>query len=349
MKGGLLEDKRVTPRHRVLFTAAAALLLAGCASDGGGRSLLAEAPSVSRTTATGQWLRALPPPVRSLDVAVYAFPDLTGQYKESDTTTEYSRAVTQGANAFLTDALQEAGGGRWFSVVERSGLQNLLQERQIISTTVQQYTPDAPGLPPLRFAGVILEGGVVGYDTNTMTGGAGARFLGTGADTEYRRDAITVALRAVSVQTGQVLHSVTTTKTVYSIALQSGTFRYVALNELLEAEVGVTRNEPVTMGVREAIEVAVLSLVLDGARKGLWSFADKRSGEIEIGRFRPKDTSPATGGARRDAARDDIGTGSGAAEPIDGRTNADRKVATTGAPPPVTPTTRFGPENPPPA
>ncbi|MBB4000221.1 CsgG/HfaB family protein [Aureimonas pseudogalii] len=250
---------------------------------------MAIAPKVSNLTQVGLKLRDLPPPAQSVDIAIYAFPDLTGQYKESDTSTEYSRAVTQGAGAFLVDALQQAGNGRWFNVVERAGLQNLLQERQIIATTLQQYDPKATGLPPLRFAGIILEGGIVGYDTNTSTGGAGAKFLGVGGDAKYRKDVITVSLRAISVQTGLVLDSVTTTKTIYSIALQGGAYRYVALNELLEIEAGVTRNEPTTIGVREAVEVGVMALIVDGVRKDLWQFQDRAAGERVVQAFIAKE------------------------------------------------------------
>lgn len=278
--------------YRFLGSAASLALcmaLAGCATDGEGLSLLAVPPKVSNMTESGVKLRDLPPPERAVDIAIYAFPDLTGQYKENDNTADYSRAVTQGAGAFLVDALQQAGNGRWFNVVERSGLQNLLQERQIIATTLQQYDPKAPGLPPLHFAGIIIEGGVVGYDTNTITGGAGAKFLGIGGDTKYRKDVITVTLRAVSVQTGLVMDSVTTTKTVYSVALQGGAYRYVALNELLQVEAGLTRNEPTTMGVREAIEVGVMALILDGTRKDLWQFQDKAAGERIMQAFLTKE------------------------------------------------------------
>ncbi len=36
-----------------------------------------------------------------------------------------------------------------------------------------------PNLPSLLFAGLILDGGIIGYDCNTVTGGLGARYLGT--------------------------------------------------------------------------------------------------------------------------------------------------------------------------
>ena len=62
-------------------------------------------------------------------------------------------------------------------------LNNLLKERQILRQTRETHS-DKDKLKPLLFAGVLIEGGIVGYDTNTMTGGIGARLLGIGAQDE---------------------------------------------------------------------------------------------------------------------------------------------------------------------
>src|SRR3546814_8620815 len=43
--------------------------------------------------------------------------------------------------------------------------------------------------------------------TNTLTGGMGAQYLGIGAHTQYREDNVTVYLRAVSTNTGEILKS----------------------------------------------------------------------------------------------------------------------------------------------
>ena len=236
---------------------------------------LLEAPTVTPPSATGLNLSSLPPPLRSVDIAVYTFPDLTGQNKPNDNIAEYSRAVTQGGAAFVVDALRRAGGGSWFRVVERAGLADVLQERQLIRATRTEFAPDnVKPLPPVRFAGLIVEGGILAYDANTITGGLGARYLGIGGDVKYRRDNVTVGMRIVSVQTGEVLDSVTVTKTIYSVALDSSTYRYTALNKLLAVDAGITRNEPTQMAVREAIELAVYSTVMEGVRRGLWKFRD---------------------------------------------------------------------------
>src|SRR3546814_295453 len=148
-----------------------------------------------------------------------------------------------------------------------------MRERYLGET---QVNPQA--LPAMLFAGVLLEGGVIGYDTNTVTGGAGASFLGIGGRTEYRQDTVTVYLRAVSVRTGEVLTSVTASKTIASKSLGASAFKYVAFKELLEAEAGFTTNEPDQLALQQAIEKAVYSLIMEGVDLKLWDFADPKAG-----------------------------------------------------------------------
>lgn len=247
---------------------------------GTSRDPIDEAAALLPPTKTGLVLDHLPPPKRKLDVAVYNFPDLTGQNKSNDNFAEFSRALTQGGAAILADVAVKAGGGAWFDVAERNDLQPLLQERQIIQNTRTAIDGDkAQSLPPLRFAGILLEGGVIGYDTNETTGGAGANYLGVGPNVQYRQDIVTVALRAVSVQTGRVLASVTTTKIVYSVQVAGTGFLFTAVDKLLQADVGYTKNTPPTLAVREGIQLAVYSLIFEGVKNRLWEFKDKAAGE----------------------------------------------------------------------
>jgi curli production assembly/transport component CsgG len=250
---------------------------------------LATPPTSAETTSTHRELITLPAPERQAVVAVYNFPDLTGQYKPSMDVQTYSRAVTQGAAWILVKALKDAGGGAWFRVIQRVNLDNLLKERAIIRETrvdyAQQTGTQAAPLPPLLFAGVILEGGIIGFDSNTQTGGIGARYLGIGGDTEYRQDTVTVYLNAVSSQTGEILRSVVSRKTIVSQAVSASVFRFVSFKELLEAEAGYTVNEPGQVALTQAIEHAVRALILEGAEANLWGFKDVAAGGAEIWRY----------------------------------------------------------------
>jgi curli production assembly/transport component CsgG len=236
-------------------------------------------PVLNPVTELNHELRSLPGPNRKVVVAVYNYADQTGQFKPSETTQTLSKAVTQGATSVIIKALQDTGNGSWFTVVEREKLDNLLKERRIIQEMRKTYlgeeTVNPQALPPLLFAGILLEGGIIGYDSNMQTGGIGARLLGIGADIKYRLDTITIYLRAVSTRNGQVLASVVTHKTIASIGLQGGVFKFIAVDKILEAEAGFTKNEPEQLAVQQAIEKAVYAMVIEGSEQGLWAFADK--------------------------------------------------------------------------
>jgi curli production assembly/transport component CsgG len=251
------------------------LALAGCVQDSAKREPLEERPIVARPSPTAINLENLPPPARKVSIAVYQFPDLTGKNEPNENVAVFSRAVTQGGSGLIIDALKRAGNGNWFTVVERTGLNDLLQERQLIRATRQEYSQEiAKPLPPILFAGLLVQGGILTYDANTITGGVGANFLGIGGDVQYRRDVVTVGVRIVSVQSGEVLSSVTTTKTIYSAGVNANAYKFVSVDKLLQIEAGVTRNEPAQFAVRQAIDLAVYSAVIEGVRNGIWSFAD---------------------------------------------------------------------------
>lgn len=218
-------------------------------------------------------MQALPEPKEAVVVAVYKFRDQTGQYKPSELGANWSTAVTQGATSILINSLEESG---WFVPIEREGLANLLNERKIIRssranyTTTDQKQDQGQLLPPLLFAGVLLEGGIVSYESNVLTGGAGLRYFGAGASGEYREDRVSIYLRAISTSNGRILKTVHTSKTILSQKLDAGIFRYVSLKRLLEAEVGFTFNEPSGIAVQEAIDKAVHALIIEGLLSNLW-------------------------------------------------------------------------------
>ena len=230
-------------------------------------------PRIERPTLTD--LQNLPMPRQKAVVSVYSFADQTGQRATADNMALFSTAVTQGADSFLIDALMSAGNGAWFLVAERANLDVLTRERQLIISTRNNYDGEgANELEPLLFSGLILAGGIIGYDTNLLSGGAGARYLGIGASAQYRVDEVTVSLRAILVQTGQVLLNVITSKQIYSTATNFDTFIFTETGgtELVEIEAGAARNETATYAVRSAIEAAVLELVHQGIEQDMWDY-----------------------------------------------------------------------------
>ena len=215
-----------------------------------------------------------------ITIAVYRFTDQTGQRKPSTKFSQLSTAVTQGGSMFIVDALKCVSGGDWFQVLEREGLDNLIKERQLIRSTRTEYDGEQQVgniLKPLVFAGLILEGSIIGYDSNIKTGGQGARYLGIGLSEQYRVDQVTVALRMVSVQSGEILLTTNVTKTIASHSKGGDVFTFLDMNtKALELESGVAVNEPVTYAIRTAIEYAILELIYDGKDKGYWKFKEEK-------------------------------------------------------------------------
>ena len=225
---------------------------------------------------THQKLKNLPPAKEKPIIAVYKFLDKTGQRKQKGDAAMFSTAVSQGTETMLIDALKTASDGNWFRVVERVGIDHLTRERQIVRSTREAYGEEKK-LAPLLFAGIILEGGIVGYDTNIETGGRGARYLGVGMHDEYRKDMVSVGIRLISVNTGEVLLAVSAHKTILSTKIGVNVFRFLDMGtKLLETEIGFTQNESITYAVRKAIEASVVELILEGEKTGLWEFEEEQ-------------------------------------------------------------------------
>ena len=239
------------------------------------KTLLQEMPDLVNTPTDGEGN-----PVK-ITVAVYKFPDVTGQRKQVGLST----AVSQGADVWVIQALMAVSNGSWFTVVERASLDSLVKERQLIRNTRELYdgTDSSDALQPMLFAGLLLEGGIVGYDTNTTSGGAGARYFGIGSHEEYRTDQVTISLRLIAVQTGEILLTVSSTKTIASVSNGADVFRFLDLGtRALEIESGNAANEPVNYAIRTAIEYGILQMLYDGKEQGLWEWEKPVAEDINI-------------------------------------------------------------------
>ncbi|SHH77384.1 CsgG/HfaB family protein [Ferrimonas marina] len=248
---------------KTILISLGALLLNGCAAFSK-PELFVEPAEIDPVSQELVALQQAPTPKYKIPVAVYAFRDQTGQYKPQANVSSFSTAVTQGATSMLVQTLVDS---HWFDPVEREGLQNLLTERKII----RQRMEDGGQIAPLSDARLLFEGGIISYDTNTQTGGIGMEYYGIGASELYRKDQVTLYLRAVDVVTGKVLLSVSSTKQIFSQEVRVGFFRYVSLNRLAEAEGGYSTNEPVQICVKQAMESAVIELIERGIEQGYWS------------------------------------------------------------------------------
>ena len=323
----------------VILSFIAVAILSGCATGSAVKSKITGNQFDDPVVESSKFLKKdknqlRPPSSGPIPVAVYGFKDLTGQRKSQPLIASLSSAVTQGAENYLIKALQDVGEARWFTVLERVGLENLIKERQMIRQMREQYQgKDAKALPPMMFAGIIIEGGIVGYDSNTLTGGSGVRIFGIGASTQYQSDTVTVTMRTVSVSTGEILTTVTVTKTVLSYMDKVTLFRFIddgtpygAGAAALEGELGGSINESINRAVDVAVQAAVIQTINEGARKGHWSFKEEKNELVQT--QTPKKSAPAESAPNTASQQPDGGQGIGTGKDIEPETKKETKVIT---------------------
>ena len=255
-------------------------LLSSCAShnvlEGGGiPNVVIKSSSIMDLQS--EELKNIRPAKRKPVIAIYgnSFRDHTEQRKSNGQFALFSTAITQAPEAFLIRALKHASNGEFFRVTERVGLDSLTKERQLIRSTRETFDEESK-VKPLLLAGLLMQGGVLSYNTNIKSGGAGARYLGIGSSKEYREDLITISLRLISVSTGEVLIEVLTTKNVLSVGLSQDIFRFLdESTRLIEVEGGVSANESTSIALQKAIEESVLEIIKIGIEKKYWVYKNE--------------------------------------------------------------------------
>tara|TARA_R100000908_G_scaffold10086_1_gene3567 strand:+ start:222 stop:1037 length:816 start_codon:yes stop_codon:yes gene_type:complete len=262
-----------------VFLFLSVLLLSSCASrdllNGNGIPYIV-IKSSSILELQSEELNSLSRAKRKPVIAIYpnSFRDHTGQRKSNGSFALFSTAITQAPEAFLIRALKHAADGEFFQVAERVGLESLTKERQLIRSTRESFEEDS-AVKPLLLAGLLIQGGVITYDSNVKSGGAGARLLGVGSSKQYREDLITISLRLVSVSTGEVLIEVLVSKTVTSAGISQDIFRFIDEGQrLVEVEGGVAENESTSIALQQAIEEGVLQIIKTGITRGYWEYEE---------------------------------------------------------------------------
>ena len=268
---------------RQLFLCLLALSLSSCAvlNENSDLVLTKKIQSTSTIELQSEELKNLPAAKSRPTIAIYpnSFRDLTGQRRSNSTFALFSTAITQAPEAFLIRAFKHTSGGKFFRVVERVGLDDLTKERQLIRSTRKEFEENKQ-MQPLIFAGLLVQGGVISYEANLKSGGAGARYLGVGSSKQYREDTVTISLRLVSVSTGEVLTETLVSKSILSTSISQDIFRFIETGtELVEIEGGVAENESVSIALQKAIETGVLNIIKIGIERGYWEYEDIKINE----------------------------------------------------------------------
>lgn len=240
-------------------------MLAGCVSEG--------EPSATPAILASEKIALPPPPQRALTVGVYSCMDTSGQRRPTGFTQELSTAVPLDCSPYLVEAIQSLSPG-YVYLVERQHVDDLLRERQLATLALNNLDTPAPAaarkLSVLRVAEVLLVGQVVAYDRATKEVAGGLAVSGIGGSGTMVTDLITFSLRAVAVQTGQVLGQTTATKSVTSFKA-AGHSSQIFTTSIMEFELGGAGNEPVGLALRAAVRSALSDLINNGVHDGWWS------------------------------------------------------------------------------
>jgi curli biogenesis system outer membrane secretion channel CsgG len=203
-------------------------------------------------------------------VALGAFDDKTGQYKDS-TVLRYSSAVTKGGADLLSHLLYRALGPR--ILVERDP-RNLGIIRQEYDMT---YKYDNEG----RLIGLVQQGGPVGglsgakylvtgaviyYIVDPSSGGGGLNVQGIGFNVKFGSARVAVELRLVDMASSEVVWSTIQESGVDGWQVGADMFRFVSSNGssyLVQAEAGMAAQLPTDYALQMSLEESVARMVLE--------------------------------------------------------------------------------------
>jgi curli biogenesis system outer membrane secretion channel CsgG len=276
--------------------------LAGCVQD--------PLPSASPHVMEREAIDLPPPPPRALTVGVYNCIDTTGQRRPTGLAQELSTAVPMDCTPYMVEAIRSLRPGYVFLVERQhlDELLRERQLATLALNATNQAAPSAaapvaatpahgaaangaqsaaeqsaskpplaspPSVQPrrlntLRVAEVLLVGQVVAYDRSTRQVTGGLAIGGIGGDGAMVTDLVTFSLRAVAVQTGEIIGDATATKSITSLKL-GGYIAKVFSTSTMEMELGGAGNEPVGLALRAAIHSALDQLVQNGIRDGWWA------------------------------------------------------------------------------
>lgn len=220
-----------------------------------------------------------PPPARPLTVGVYSCVDTSGQRRPTQLPQELSTAAPMDCTPYVIRAVRDLRPG-YVLLVERQHVDELLRERQLATLALNmngaalelngQAQQPSRRLSTLRVAEILLIGQVVAYDRSVREASGGVAVGGGGASGAYVTDLVTFSLRAVAVQSGEILGETTVTKQVTSLRI-GGHLARIFDTTSLDAELGGAVNEPVGIAIAGAARAALVQLIRDGVSGGWWT------------------------------------------------------------------------------
>lgn len=188
--------------------------------------------------------------------AVGEVADKTGQFQATGNGT--STALTQGVSEMVMSALYKSGKAR---LVERYDLRIPLAQ---VKMAEQKLTGPQTVIPPgsVRGSDFVLVGALTELNYNIVSGGARLAVGGIGGGARSVVINVGLDLRVVNSRTFEVPYITSLQKQIIGFEVEANVFRFFG-TQLVEFDAGMIRNEPLQLGVRSVVEMAVYQIMTD--------------------------------------------------------------------------------------
>jgi curli biogenesis system outer membrane secretion channel CsgG len=186
-------------------------------------------------------------------IAVGEVADKTGMYRPEG----LSRELSQGASEMLISALYKTGKVR---LTERWDLRIPLAEMRLVEQNmIRTLRPEDYNIRPSDF---VVLGALTELNYNIFSGGAGAFVAGFGAGARGVVVNVALDLRVIQSRTLDVPYAVSLQKQIVGTEVEANVFRFFG-NQLVGLDLGGIHNEPLQLGVRSVVEMAVYQIMTD--------------------------------------------------------------------------------------
>ena len=179
--------------------------------------------------------------------------DKTGQIDRGNN----ASVITQGITEMMISALYKT---RSVSIVERFDLRIPLAEARMVQQKLA--VKPAQTAAPIRASNFVIMGALTELNFNIVS--EGARLGISGAGGGARTVVINVGLdaRVVNSQSFDVVHVSSLQKQIFGYEVEANVFRFFGTT-LVEFDAGRVQNEPLQLGVRSVVEMAVYQIMTD--------------------------------------------------------------------------------------
>lgn len=246
-------------KQPLVVCSAIALALAGCSSPGvfGNKGIdpMYSFPVTNNETPYSQCLSDLGavPGNHLPTFAVGEVADKTGQINYN----ENGHQLTQGVSEMVVSALYKTKKAR---LVERMDLRIPLAEVKLAEQGhLSHGVGDYSMLPASDF---VITGALTELNYNIVSGGTQVFVTGIGGGAKMVVINVALDMRVVNSRTFAVDYVTSLQKQIYGYEVEAGVFRFFGTT-LVQFDAGAIKNEPMQLGVRSVVEMAVYQIMTD--------------------------------------------------------------------------------------